>query len=85
MCEKTETLCPRPSPNIRSPLRSFPTQAKEMLQASLPVHEEVQRIHIDAISQLVLRNKNKRAMERNAIREQHRFRAEPHPSQAKVK
>ena len=55
--------CP---PDFPSP--SYPTQAKEVLQAALPVHEEVQRMHVETISALVIRSKNKRAMDRTTVR-----------------
>lgn len=60
------------------------TQAKEILLASLPVHEEVQRLHVDTITSLVQRNKAKRAVERATIRDTHRYRSDLHPSHTKV-
>ena len=47
---------PPPHPCLPS-TSAPPLQAKEILTSALPVHDEVQRTHVDAVLNLVARNK----------------------------
>lgn len=70
--------------NMLQPLLSKP-QAKEILSAALPINAEVQRQHMDIISNLALRSRSRRVNERQATREAQRYRPEAHPSHIKVR
>ena len=49
--------CPPPPHPCLPPTSAPPLQAKEILTSALPVHAEVQRTHVDAVLNLVARNK----------------------------
>ncbi|GAX83585.1 hypothetical protein CEUSTIGMA_g11010.t1 [Chlamydomonas eustigma] len=60
-------------------------QAKEVIASSLPVHEDVQRVHQDAVAALVLRSRQKKLAERTRIRDTNRYRMDQHPSHEQVR